>query len=328
MLGPQKYSERLGLIEPDQLREATERHELGELRDAYPAPGGPFAQNVVLETTQGLFVLRGNPRGHSQLTKERRVARFIDERSTLPAAWPYTVCDDTETFGWTYAVLPFLPGTPGLELWPTLDADGRVDLAGAAGESLAELHDARADFFGPYDGQLDDFIELEDFGDWFLHRLGHWRNACRAVNALSTDAEQYIDDLIDEHADALDEPFTPVLVHHDFTIENLNFDLGNFEATGVFDLGEANLADGEEDLVRMLGHLDTDDEREAFVEAYTEDHPLRPGAGDRLALYALVDHLRVWEFGRRFGAIFDEDASFVGTANPVIERARAVGKRA
>lgn len=328
MLGPQKYSERLGLIEPDQLREAAARHDLGELRDAYPAPGGPFAQNVVLETTQGLFVLRGNPRGHAQLTKERRVARFIDERSTLPAPWPYRVCDDTETFGWTYAVLPFLPGTPGLELWPTLDADGRIDLAAAAGEALAELHDARSNFFGPYDGQVDDFIELEDFGDWFLHRLEHWRKACRAVHALSTDAEQYIDDLIDEHADALDEPFTPVLVHHDFTIDNLNFDPGSFEATGVFDLGEANLADGEEDLVRMLGRLDTDEERQAFVEAYTEGAPLRPGAESRLALYALVDHLKVWEFGRRFGAVFDEDASFTETARPVIERACAVGSRA
>ena len=148
--------------------------------------------------------------------------------------------------------MPLLPGSMGEELRAQTDDRGRVELADAVGEALAALHEAEAEFFGPYDAQLDAFIEMDDFADWTLHRLEHWRKACRSVNALSTEAELYIEDLVDETTDALREPFTPVLVHHDFKHGNLNFDASTFDATGVFDLFEAYLgaagALGEPDL--------------------------------------------------------------------------------
>lgn len=327
MLVPQRYSERLGLIEPHQLQEAAARFGLGEVVDAYAPAGGLFGQNLVLETKQGRFVLRGNPHGHVQLTKERRVAGLIDELSSLPAPWPYRVCDDAEIFGWTFAVMSFLPGTSGTELWHVAGDDGRVGIAAATGEALARLHEASFDFFGPYDGQLDDFIEMDDFGDWALYRLEHWRNACRAVHALSTEAELYIDEVLERCSDALDEPFTPVLVHHDFKVGNLNFEPESrgFTATGVFDLFEAYIADGEEDLVRMLWTVDSDEQRKAFVDAYTAHRPLRPGAADRLAIYALSDWLVIWEWGRKVGSMFDDDASFVETTRPIVDRAMSFG---
>jgi aminoglycoside phosphotransferase (APT) family kinase protein len=321
---PQRYSERLGVLEPDQLRDAAERFDLGELIDAEPASGGLFGQNVFLTTTQGEFVLRGHPHGHVQLTKERRVARFINERSSLPVPWPYQVCDDASTFGWTYAIMPRLEGESGSDLRVLADEERRLELADAAGEALAMLHEAQTDFFGPYDAQLDDFIALDDFPDWFLHRLEHWRSACRAVNAMSTEAELYIDDLIEKHADALKEPFTPVLVHHDFKLGNLNFDPDTLDPTGVFDLFEAYIGDPEEDVVRMLWTVDTDEERKAFVESYTSERPFRPGAADRLTLYALCDWLVVWEYGRRIGSWF-EDTTFMESIQPILRNAQAIG---
>lgn len=328
MLVPQRYSERLGLIEPGQLQEAARAFDLGEVLDAYTPTGGLFGQNLVLSTTEGRFVLRGNPHGHVQLTKERRVAALIDARSSLPAPWPYRVCHDADLFGWTYAVMPCLPGTSGTELWQMTDEDGHTALARATGEALAMLHQATFGFFGPYDAQMDDFIAMDDFGDWALYRLDHWRNACRSVNALSTEAELYIDEVIDASAGALDEPFVPVLVHHDFKFGNLNFDAEGkgFAPTGVFDLFEAYIADGEEDIVRMLWTTDSDEQRREFTDAYTAHRPFRPGAPDRLALYALSDWLVIWEYGRRVGTWF-EDAGFVDTARPVVDRARAMGAR-
>jgi aminoglycoside phosphotransferase (APT) family kinase protein len=323
-LEPRKYSERLGVIDPGQLFAVAERFDLGEVTEAEPATTGLFGQNIFLATSKGRFVLRGHPHGHVQLTKERRVADFIDERSSLPAPWPYVVCDDTELFGWTYAVMPMLGGTTGSTLWEATDETGRVELAAAAGVALARLHEAEADFFGPYDGQLDDVIEMDDFPDWALHRLEHWRSACRAVNALSTEAELYIDELIEACSPALAEPFTPVLVHHDFKLGNLNFEASNagFEPTGIFDLMEAYLADGEEDLVRMLWSVDRPEERIAFVDAYTAHCPFRPGAEDRLALYALADWMVIWEYGHRMANWF-EDTTFMESVQPIIRNARA-----
>jgi hygromycin-B 7''-O-kinase len=322
-LEPRKYSERLGVLDADQLQAACDEFDLGTVTDAETPVGGLFGQNVILQTSNGRFVLRGNPHGHVQLTKERRVARFIDDNSSLPAPWPYQVSEDTETFGWTYAVMPCLPGESGTSLWETGTDTDRRALAVATGEALARLHEAQGRFFGPYDAQLDDFIEMDDFPDWVLHRLEHWRASCRAVNALSTEAERYIDNLIEECAEALEEPFEPVLVHHDFKFGNLSFERrkNGFEASGLFDLFEAYLADGEEDVVRMLWLADRE-QRQAFVDAYTSELPFRDGAADRLALYALSDWLVIWEYGSRVG--WFEDSTFMDRIVPIVRNARAI----
>jgi aminoglycoside phosphotransferase (APT) family kinase protein len=324
LLEPRKYSERLGVIDPGQLFEVAEMFDLGDVVSAEPMTGGLFGQNLALSTTEGDFVLRGNPHGHVQLTKERHVAQFIDERSSLPAPWPYEVADDTDIFGWTFAIMPLLPGEMGETIRKAADDDERVALATAVGEALAQLHEATADYTGPYDGQLDAFIEVDEFADWALHRFEHWRNACRSVNALSTEAELYLDELIEECAPALDEPFTPVLVHHDFKPGNLNFErtTRGFEPSGVFDLMEAYIADGEEDLVRMLWLVDAAESR-AFVEAYAAHNPLRPGAAERLSLYAVADWMVIWEYRLRHG-ILAEDATFMESVSPIVANARAV----
>lgn len=323
-LEPRKYSERLGVIEPDQLREAAEAFDLGEVIDAEPATEGLFGQNLFLTTTEGRYVLRGNPHGHVQLMKERHVARFIESRSSLPAPWPYEVCDDPTLFGWTYAIMPMLPGTSGSQLWVAADEEGRLDIAAAAGEALAQLHEATSEFFGPYDAQMDAFVVMDDFTEWWMHRLEHWRGLCRSINALSTEAELFIDDLVEANAPALREPLTPVLVHHDFKLGNLNLDPDDeLEPSGIFDLFEAYLADGEEDLVRMLWTLDRDEERQTFVDEYAAYNPLRPGAAERLTLYALADWLVIWEYGKRHGIWFD-DITFMDSVRPILANARKI----
>ena len=322
-LEPRKYSERLGVIDPGQLQDVCDEFRLGRLIDTDTPIGGLFGQNIFLSTSEGEYVFRGNPHGHVQLTKERVVAKLISERSTLPAPWPYEISENAERFGWTYAVMPRLDGVDGGRLRDVLDDDGKLDLAAAHGEALARLHETTSEFFGPYDPQVDGFIAMDDFPDWLLHRLQQWRDDCRAVNALSTDAERYIDDTIERCAPALSVPFTPVLVHHDFKPGNLNFDPATLDPTGVFDLMEAYFADGEEDIVRMLWSVGAG-ERDAFVEQYVVDMPFRDGASDRLELYALSDWLVIWGYGHRHGAWF-ENTTFMETITPIAQNARKVG---
>ncbi len=321
------YSERLGVIEPDQLQSVADEFGLGRVITAEPAPGGLFGQIVLLSTTAGEYAMRGNPHGHAQLTKERLVARLIHEQSSLTAPWPYQVSENTDLFGWTYAVMPRLPGTAGSELWEIGNPDQRVALARACGAALAQLHEITSPFCGPYDAQLGAFTEVADFPNWVVQRLDDCRVSCRAGNALSPDAERFIDSVIKECARALGEPFQPTLVHHDFRLGNLNLtEVGSgFAVSGVFDLLESYFADGEEDLVRTLRGLQTDEERETFIGAYTAHRPLRPGAGQRLALYALADWMIIWDYGHRNGVWFDDDDTFTDTAEPIITVARAIG---
>ncbi|GAB3764450.1 phosphotransferase family protein [Microlunatus parietis] len=325
-LEPRRYSERLGMIDGAQLQAVADEFGLGRLIAAEPALAGLFGQILLLKTTGGEYALRGHPHGHGQLTKERCVAQLIHERSSLPAPWPYTISENTERFGWTYAVMPRLPGANGSTVWDSVDDHHRVAIAATCGDALGRLHESAAPFCGPYDFRLDRFTAVDDYPRWVLQRLEQCRAACREVDALTPAAEDFVDRLIEESVESLAEPFEPVLVHHDFRPGNLNLEQSgrHFVVTGVFDLFEAYFGNGEEDLVRMLRTVQTGEQRRAFVEAYTAHRPLRPGAAQRLALFALADWLIVWGYGKRHRVWFEDDASFLGLVGPIIDAVREI----
>ncbi|WP_246186714.1 phosphotransferase family protein [Microlunatus speluncae] len=321
MIKPRQYSERLGVINGAQLQAVADEFGLGRVLAAEPAPTGLFGQIVLLTTTAGEYAMRGHPHGHGQLTKERCVARLIHDQSSLAAPWPYKISEDIELFGWTYAVMPRLPGSNGSTVWDSTDGDQQTAIAAACGEALARLHETRSPFFGPYDAELDAFTALPDYPDWVLQRLARCRAGCRDVNALLAEDELFIDNVLEECVAPLAEPFEPVLVHHDFRPGNLNLEPADdhFVVTGVFDLFEAYFGDGEEDLVRMLRTVRTGEQRRAFLDAYTAHHPLRPGAAQRLAIYALADWLIIWGYGKRHRVWFEDGDSFLDKIGPIIE---------
>jgi len=321
------YSQRLGVITSAQLNAVAEQFGLGRITDAWPPAGGLFGQNVMLVTTAGRYVFRGNPHGQEQLTKERCVARLIHQGSTLPAPWPYRICDDPTLFGWTYAVMPMLAGSCGQDLWAAADAGRCIELAATCGRALAMLHEVVGPSPASYEAPRDDFVPVTgDFTSWWLERFDHWRVRCRQAGALSADDERFIDDVIARDLSALAEPFTPALVHHDFKPGNLNVVsvAESFEPSGVFDLFEAYFGDPEEDLVRMLWTVETDDQRRAFIEGYAEDRALRDGAADRLELYSMADWLIAWEYGKR-NRIWFEDVTFTDSVRPILANARTAG---
>jgi aminoglycoside phosphotransferase (APT) family kinase protein len=321
-LEPRAYSKRLGVIDGAQLQRACDLFDLGTVERAEPASAGLWGQNIMLSTTKGEFVLRGNPQSPQQFPKERVVAAEINARSSLPVPWPYHVSNDIDPFGWAFAVMPVLPGIMGSSIWEAVGDEIKLDLAAAHGAALAQLHQTTFDAPGPYDAQRETFVATDDFRGWTLDRVEALRGQCRVIDALSVDAERYIDGLIESCSDALTEPFVPVLVHHDFSLANTNYEPRDdgYRATGVFDLGEAHVGDGEEDLVRFLFRRKRE-QRETFVAGYTNERPLRAGAGDRMSMYALADLLFMWEVSQRITNWF-VGVSFIDTAKPIIHNAR------
>jgi aminoglycoside phosphotransferase (APT) family kinase protein len=198
-LRPRKYSERLGVITPGQLQMACDLLGVGSVTAAKPASAGLWGQNILLSTTQGEFVLRGNPEPH-QLQKERVVAAAIHGRSPIPVPWPYSISDDCTIFGWSFAIVPLLPGTMGSALWDTLGEEDRLALAAAHGEALAALHRTTFAVPGPYDPTRQTFAEVHDFRAWTLQRIDSLRTRCRAIGALTADAELFIDTLTEAGA--------------------------------------------------------------------------------------------------------------------------------
>lgn len=97
---------------------------------------------------------------------------------------------------------------------------------------------------------------------------------------------------------ALAVPFTPGFVMHDYTQYNVVFSHENscWTVSGLFDLAEALMGDGEADLSRIMWILLVRDRSlaEEFLRRYLAARPSRPGFAERFAVYMLDDLLYGW----------------------------------
>jgi hypothetical protein len=104
---------------------------------------------------------------------------------------------------------------------------------------------------------------------------------------------------------------------------------GAWRVTGLFDLMEYYMGNGEADLARPVAiYLDAGQHRDvrlaqAFGAAYLERRPARPGFAERYTLFMLRDRLIAWEYGTRPGQDwFPEWRSFRHYAERYLASAR------
>lgn len=314
-----EYSQRLGVLTVEQLQAALDRFDLGTIVDARPAAGGLFGQNVLLTSSKGAYVLRGAPHYDGQFEKERYFSRIVHERTRAHAPWPFLIERSTEIFGWSYALMPQLPGGHLSDpiVQRALTPDERVALARAMGEHLALMQEATWDTPMIYDHAADDLRPLDrPFADWFIASVRDWLARCVAASVETTpDDVDWIESIIGRAREALAAPFDPVLVHTDYKEGNVVAErtAEGWRVNGVFDLGEAYVGDGEYDLVRaaceyhLFGRAES---LRAFVSAYAAARPPRDGFAERLALYIVADRLILWEYGQRNHIWFKEGLTF------------------
>ncbi|HEX2742740.1 MAG TPA: aminoglycoside phosphotransferase family protein [Rubrobacter sp.] len=302
-----EYSRRLGSINDDQFRSALARLGLGEFVRAEPVSGGLFGQNVLVASTTGEYVLRGAPHYDWQFPAERFFARLLHERTLAPIPWPYFLdpCDDI--FGWSYALMPRMPG---LQLADSAAAEGltsdeRLEMARSMGENLALLHALSWPCPGQYDLATDTIAPLEEsWNEWVAAEARRWLTLARRRSDVTTDADAgWVEDLLRSSHDALGEPFEPRFVMHDYGEHNVTFEQtdGLWHVSGVFDLMEAFFGDREMDLSRQTAiYLEGDPAlARTFLRTYLELLPARPGFQERFPAYMLLDRLVVWEYAQR-----------------------------
>ena len=325
MLEPREYSKRLGVLTHAQLQAALARFELGELLAAEPAPSGLFGQNVMLTASTGEYVLRGAPWPAWQLRLECAAAERIHTRSSVPAPWPYRIEEATDLFGWSYALMPRLPGTclTDHDALAALGAADRLGVARALGEALAELHHPACDAIASFDPASGRFVPLGiSHGDAFRGYARDWLARCRAASRATTEADAaWVESLIEDAAAALAVPFAPALLHTDFKENNVVLQrdaAGRWRVTGVFDLMGCCIADGEYDLARFFSaHVVARPElAREFLAAYARARGLRAGFAERFRLYLVTDRLILWEYAQRNRVWFPRGLGFREWAEP------------
>ena len=294
-------------IDDGQFRSALERLGLGEFVRVKPVAGGLFGQNVFVASTTGEYVLRGAPHYDWQLPSERFFARLLHERTRAPVPWPYLLDPGDDIFGWSYAVMPRMPG---LQLSDRAAAEGltrdeRFGMARSMGENLALMHELCWPRPGRYDLATDTIAPLEEsWTEWVGAEARRWLALARHHSDRTTDADAgWVEDLLRSSYDALGEPFEPRFVMHDYGEHNVTFEQTHrlWCVSGVFDLMEAFFGYREMDLSRQTAFYLKEDPELArmFLRTYLGLLPARPGFQERFPVYMLLDRLVVWEYAQR-----------------------------
>jgi hygromycin-B 7''-O-kinase len=301
---PVVSTQRLGALTSGQIQTALDRFSLGRFVRAEPASDGLFGQNVFVTSDTGEYVLRGAPHYDWQFPTERFFAQLLHERTVAPTPWPYLLDPTDDIFGWSYVLMPRMPGHSFTDsAWfATLSMDDRLSIASALGETLADLHALTWPFAGAYDAREDQVIPFPGgYGAWVIERIeGFLVEALAYPNHTPPDDTVWARDLIARGRDALAIPFQPCVVMEDYHPGNVTItgEDGRWRVSGVFDLMTLRFGDGEADLAR-LGRMYAYEEprlAKAFICAYLDRRPPRPGFAQRFPIYLLHDSLIIWAF--------------------------------
>jgi hygromycin-B 7''-O-kinase len=293
-------SRRLGALTDTQLQRALARFDLGSLRGAAPVPFGLFGQNMFVSSSAGEYVLRGCPHYDWQFPCEQFFATPLHEHTATPVPWPYLLDPTDDIFGWSYVLMPRMPGLQLADpaVRSQLSSQDQLDIAGAMGACLAEAHALH----WPCAGMLD-LAAGTIVPNGVSHReqvLADIRALTARPGSLTRDDHEWVEELLAANAPALDEPFTPGVVLHDYKEGNATVTRtgDGWTVSGVFDLMECFMGNREQDLARQTAEYAANDLALArtFVQTYLRLRPAGPGLLERLRLYTLHDRLIIWDY--------------------------------
>jgi hygromycin-B 7''-O-kinase len=305
------YSTRLGSIAPAQFQAALDRFGLGRFVEAEPVASGLFGQNVFVTSDRDRYVLRGCPHYDWQLPKERFIARLLHEKTKVPVPWPYLLDERADIFGWSYALMPRMPGLslPDRPIGDGLGPRDRRGVARALAENLTRMHALTWPFAGDYDLRTDTIAPF--LGGYTTRIVDGIRDDLAASRAHSHDTTPedvaWVEGIIAEARDTAWESEPARLVMRDYKAGNLTFQraaelAGGWRVSGVFDLMEAHFGDAEADLSRPIAmYLEAGKPYLAreFLARYRRTRPAPHDAAARFKLYMLRDRLIIWEYLRR-----------------------------
>ncbi len=323
------YSQHLGVITDEQFQAALDRFHLGKFARAEAISSGMWGQNVFVSSTEGEYVLRGDPHFTWQFPAEQFYTRFLHEQTRVPVPWPYLLETATDIFGWSFVLMPRMPGVQiaDPQVREQLEPAERLGIARALGENLAFMQEAKWPFCGRYNATTDrvEPFDLAHELAWpfdvesvaqlahipptiishservlacLRHYMAH-AHACDG-SAMTLEDMAWVEDYIAEAQEALNADFEPCLVMEDYKEDNLVVTRHGekWQVSGLFDLMEAYFGDGEVDLSRPIAeYFNSDPElSRAFFSGYRSQKALRPGFEKRFPVYMLLDRALLWDF--------------------------------
>ena len=317
------YAGSLGEISGEQFDKALQKLNLGNLIKVQKVPCGVVGQNVFLTSTKGEYVFRGRPFYDEQFAVEKFAVENLREKTSVTTAYPYIIDNDTDIFGFKYAVMPRLSGIQianGGTIIINLSKDERLKIARAMAETLAEMHILKYksdnQFPFPYE-----YKSSEAYAEWVIGRI---INEIEDLIDIKSGDIKFITEIVEKNKNALSVPFEPHFLMGDFKEDNVLFsnDNGEWKVSAVFDFAMSNFGDCERDLSRIYAiYVDEDvNLAKEFINTYMKLNPPREKFLERLKIYSLEERKGIWWWAknRTEGAWWDKDMSLAEWLEPYL----------
>ncbi|PQP83655.1 phosphotransferase [Paenibacillus sp. PCH8] len=252
-------SNQLGDVAASALQEALNEFHLGTLEDYQRTNKGVMGQTLLIRSSHGEYILKGNPIYPGQLEEEKFFVEQLAKHTSIPVPDPYWLHKDTALLGWSYAIMPRLPGDhlydPSFQ--SSLTSQDQEEIACMLAHALADLHRWKVPDTGEYDSVAKQIVSFAgNYLDWLYGTIRHWLHDAEQYSVITDEDIHWVDEQLKQAEPAFQSKVVPGFVMGDFKVENVLIQKGDspssrWQISGLFDFTTSYFGDGTADLTKM-----------------------------------------------------------------------------
>lgn len=248
-------SQAIGLPTKAQMNELLAVHGLGKVLSFNGTKEGAMKQTLAIVSTEGEWIVKGNPIYEGQLDEEKYVIDCLAEKTSLKVPTPYIVHHDTDILGFSYSIMPKMRGMHLHDVAHELTMEDHSAVAKSLASVLREMHGWKSLSYGelhPLKHSIESF--QPSYKDWLFNRIIHWFHDAKKYSTLTEADERWMFGELKSAYDVFSKMNDPCFVMGDvkpgnFLVDQLD---GQWAISGLFDFTNSYFADPLVDLTKMI----------------------------------------------------------------------------
>lgn len=258
-------------IHRDAIQKMLSRWNLGTLYSYRPTKYGVMKQTLLIRASSGNYVWKGNPLFPGQWKEEQYMMNQLSKLTDVPVPTPYLVDSADDIFGYSYALMPLLPGQHYHEIdKQSLTETEHIDILKKLVTALHTLHKWKTAIAGEYDTDIDTDLDLENDTDisqiqpfkkglYSFHeqQMMYWLEDAAKFSVIQDADIAWVREVISSAETSFQNMSTYSFVMGDFKSENilLHQEAEEWQVSGIFDFTTAYFGDPLADVVKFTNQL-------------------------------------------------------------------------
>lgn len=309
-------SNKIQVVTNSQTQQMLDRFHLGKLLSFKKTEKGAMNQTFFITSTKGEFVLKGNPLYRGQFSEEKYFVDNLAKHTNIPVPYPYLVDELEDIFGFSYAIMPRLPGIH-MNSGEIETREEKLRIAELASEVLKEFHSWKICSFGDLDPVNTVITPFkEPYTDWLYNRIRYWLEDAKKYSEITTKDIAFVENQLEVSKKAFNSFSSPTFVMGDFKSDNflVKSDGDKWELSGVFDFTNSYFGDPVTDLVKMIiMYIDNREEEFAghFLSCYLRGLQSKEAFLQRIKVHIIQQRILDWGCAKAIGMVnWDNNITF------------------